>query len=65
MILQINDDAIDLGLDLPKIPLIESKTKDLKVIVSEDPNEYCNIHGIVSDDSCKHYNEQERIVMLL
>ena len=41
--------------------------KDLKVIepVIEDPNKYYNIHGLVSDDSCKDYSEEERIVMLL
>ena len=61
--MQINDDAIDLGLDSPEILPIESETKDL--IVSEDPNEYYNIHGLVGDDSCKHYTEQERILMLL
>ena len=62
---QIIDDAIDLGLDLPEMPPTKSKTKDLNVILSEDPNEYYNIHGLVGDDSCKHYTEQERIIMLL
>ena len=54
-----------MGLDLPEIPPIESKTEDLNAILSEDPDEYYNIHGLVGDDSCKHYTEQERILMLL
>ena len=65
LFLQINVDAIDLGLDLPEIPRIKNKIEDLNVMLSEDPDEYYNIHGLVGDDSCKHYTEQERIIMLL
>ena len=43
----------------PKVIKMEftDKTKYSKFIEKyvENPNEYCNIHGLVGDDSCKCY----------